>query len=68
MSGLTTGIGALRENYGLRNIREILDLANQHAGSYAPAAELELIRFIPFPFGQLMWHLSTQVTEFVLDA
>ena len=36
-------------------------LANQYAGSYAPATELELIRFRPLPFGELVWHLNTQV-------
>ena len=38
-------------------------LANQQAGRFAPATQLELIRFWPFPFGELMWHLITQVNN-----
>ena len=43
-------------------------LANQQAGSYSPATELEIIRFRNFPFGDLMWHLITQVNGSILDA
>ena len=35
--------------------------ANQQAGSYAPATELDIIRFWPLTFQELVWHLSTQV-------
>ena len=43
-------------------------LTNQQAGSYAPATELDLIRFWPLPFGELVWHLSTQMNNGNLDA
>ena len=33
----------------------------QQAGIYVPNTELELIKFRPFPFRELVWHLSTQV-------
>ena len=36
-------------------------LANQQAGKYISATELELNRFRPLPLGELVWHLSTQV-------
>ena len=45
---------------GLSN-RCMCGLDNQQAGSYTPANELELISFWPFPFGGIVWHLSTQV-------
>ena len=44
---------------GLSN-RRTFGLANQQAGSYAPATELYLISFWPLPFGELVWHLITQ--------
>ena len=43
-------------------------LANQQAGSYTPATELELIMFQPLTFGELVWHLSTQVSGGILDS
>ena len=36
-------------------------LYNNQDGSYAPATELELIMFCPLPFGDILWHLITQV-------
>ena len=38
-------------------------LAKQQAGSYAPATELDIIRFWNFPFRELVWHLRTQVNN-----
>ena len=32
------------------------------------STELELIRFLPLPFGELVWHLSTQVNGGLLAA
>ena len=43
-------------------------LTNQQAESYAPATELELIRFRPLPFGDLVWNLRTQVKDSDLSA
>ena len=37
--------------------------ANQQAGKYISATELELNRFRPLPLGDLVWHLSTQVNN-----
>ena len=44
------------------------ELANQQAGRYSPATELELIRFRPLPSGEIVWHVSTQVTDGLLAA
>ena len=38
-------------------------LNNQQYGRYNPATELELIRFRTLPFGDLVWHLSTQMND-----
>ena len=38
-------------------------LSNQQNGSYAPATELEFIRFWTLPFRELVWHLNTQVNN-----
>ena len=43
-------------------------LANQLAGIFASATELDLKRFRPLSFGELVWHLSTQVNNDLLDA
>ena len=43
-------------------------LANILAGRFVPATELELNRFRPFPFGDILWHLSTQVNNGLLAA
>ena len=40
-------------------------LSNQLAVSFVPATELEINRFRPTPFGDVVWHLSTQVTTVV---
>ena len=45
-----------------------LGLANQWAGIYTPPTELELIRFRPFPFWDLVWHLRIQVNSSDLAA
>ena len=37
--------------------------SNQLSGRYIPATELDLIWFRPFPLGELVWHLSTQVND-----
>ena len=37
------------------------ELAKQQAGNHPPSTELELIRFWTLPFGELAWHLITQV-------
>ena len=42
-------------------------LANQQAGRYISATELDLDRFRPFPFGDILCHLSTQVNDSDLD-
>ena len=39
------------------------ELANQQAGISASATELELIRFWPFPFLEIVWQPSTQVNN-----
>ena len=52
---------------GLSN-RCTFGLANQQAGKYIPATELELIRFLPLPLGELVWNLSTQVNDIDLAA
>ena len=44
-----------------------LVLDNQQAGRYYLATELEIIRFRPFPFRYLVWHLRTQVNNSLLD-
>ena len=36
-------------------------LANQQAGKYISATELELTRFWPLPLGELVWNFRTQV-------
>ena len=46
----------------------MFELANQQTGRYAPATELEIIRFQPLPFRELVWHLSTQVNGSDLTA
>ena len=43
-------------------------LANQQSESYAPATEVEIIRFLHFPFRELLWNLSTQVNIVILDS
>ena len=42
-------------------------LANRLAGIFAPTTELDLNRFQPLPFGELVWHLSTQVNNGLLS-
>ena len=37
--------------------------SKQLAGNFAPATELELNMFQPQPFGELVWHISTQVND-----
>ena len=46
--------------HGLSN-RCKFGLANQQAGKYISATELELNRFRSLPLGDLVWHLITQV-------
>ena len=41
-------------------------LANGLDGSFVPATELDLNRFRPLPFRELVWHLSTQVNNGLL--
>ena len=53
----SAGVGS---GSGLSN-RRTFGLANQQAGSYDATTELELIRFRPLPFVELMWNLITQV-------
>ena len=43
-------------------------LANEYSGRYALATELELIRFQPFSFKDLVWNLITQVNDSILAA
>ena len=43
-------------------------LANQMAGRYTPATELEIIRFWPLPLGEIVWHLRTKVNNSDLAA
>ena len=43
-------------------------MANRLAGSFATATELELNRFRSSPFGELVWHLSTQMNSGLLAA
>ena len=50
---------------GLSN-RYTFVLANLMSERFAPATELELNRFWPSPFGELVWHLSTQVNTGLL--
>ena len=38
-------------------------LYDQLAGSFTPATELEINRFWTLPFGEFVWHLSTQVNN-----
>ena len=45
-----------------------MNLDNRLAGRYFPATELELIRFHPFSFGELVWHLGTHVNDDILAA
>ena len=42
--------------------------SNRLAGSFAPTTEVELNMFWPLPFGELVWHLSTQVNNGILAA
>ena len=55
----STGVGRCP---GLSNLCT-LGLANQQDRSYATATELELIRFCPLPFSEVVWHLSTHVNN-----
>ena len=50
---------------GLSN-RCTLGLANQQAGNYISATELDINRFRPLPFGELVSHISTQVNGIYL--
>ena len=43
-------------------------LANRLSGRFSSATELELNLFRPFPFGELVQHLSTQVNNGLLSA
>ena len=43
-------------------------LANKKSGKYIYATDLEFNRFRPFPIGELVWHLSTQVNDGLLAA
>ena len=52
---------------GLSNRCKFL-LANQQAGKYISATELELNMFRPLPLGELVWHLRTKVNDNDLDA
>ena len=47
---------------GLSN-RCTFGLSNQLAGRYIPATELDLIRLRPFPLGDLVWYLITQLNN-----
>ena len=38
------------------------------AWSFVPATKLEIKRFHPSPFGEIVWHLSTQVNKILLAA
>ena len=48
--------------------RCMLGFTNQHAGSYAPATELDLIMFWPLPLGETVWNLSTQVNDSLISS
>ena len=50
---------------GLSN-RCTFGLDNQLVGTFAPPTELEINRFQHLPFGELVWHLSTQVNSGLL--
>ena len=52
---------------GLNNLCTF-GLANRLDRIYILATELELLRFIPLPLEELMWHLRTQVNDGDLDA
>ena len=52
---------------GLSN-RCTFGLANWLYENFAPSTELELNRFRPSPFRELVWHLSTQVNNGLLAA
>ena len=52
---------------GLSN-RCSFGLANQMAGRFSPATELEINRFLPSSFRYIMWHLSTQVNNALLSS
>ena len=43
-------------------------LDNQQIGSYALATELELIRFWPLPFGELVCHLITKMNDSIISS
>ena len=43
-------------------------LSNRLSGNFAPATELDINRFWPSPFGELVWNLSTQVNNGFLAA
>ena len=51
---------------GLRN-QCTFGLANRLYESFVPVTELELNMFWPLPFGELVWHLSTQVNNVLLS-
>ena len=46
----------------------MLVLANQKSERYSPATELESIRFWSLPFGNLVWHISTQLNDGLIVA
>ena len=43
-------------------------LANKQAGKYIFTTELDLNRFWPLPFGEIVWHLRTQVNDSDISA
>ena len=52
---------------GLINLY-IFGLANRLAGRYTPATELEIIRFLPLPLGELVGHLIKKANNIDLAA
>ena len=42
--------------------------SNQQTGRYAPATELELIMFQPFPSGEIVCHIITKVNNGIIAA
>ena len=52
---------------GLSN-RGMFWLANQQAGKHISATELDLNIFLPFPLGELVWHIGTNAKDSDLAA
>ena len=66
MAETVSGISGVGSCTGIIK-RCTLGLSNQQTVIYAPATELDIIRFWLFPFRDIMWHLITKVNGGILS-